>query len=299
MLRLLSSKDANIFENHLNPVMLVFHLDSSYWVLSDVYPWPKPWHMGPMCQGFGHFSAFLHHFVSIGQISHQQHKGKNRNLQTYLKESCMLISDKGLARKNITYKFNLRLFSVSCRYERANESWHIITSSFHFLSHTSSMTESQSAIEVRHNKSTKVTVKLTLQMLTLLLSKAQGRKDIWKPSKLYHIGIHWIALAEHSQMSTHLPGFQSFSRFLHHFVLAKLANNSKRVNPGQLPLAVTADLICYTCWFREIDRVNYADQCREWWTCVMWLMLIHCGGALSSLQYETSEPLNPALHKTR
>ena len=30
-------------------------------------------------------------------------------------------------------------------------------------------------------------------------------------------------------MSTHLPGFQSFFKFLHHFVLAKLATGSIRV----------------------------------------------------------------------
>ena len=49
-----------------------------------------------------------------------------------------------------------------------------------------------------------------------------------------HVGIHWIALAEHSQMSTHVPGFQSFLflAFLHHFVLAKLANSSIRVKGG-------------------------------------------------------------------
>ena len=45
-----------------------------------------------------------------------------------------------------------------------------------------------------------------------------------------HVGIHRIALAEYSQMSTHLLGLQSFSRFLHHFVLAKLATSSIRVN---------------------------------------------------------------------
>ena len=38
--------------------------------------------------------------------------------------------------------------------------------------------------------------------------------------------IHWKALAEYSQMSTHLPGFLSFSGFLHHFVLTKLATSS-------------------------------------------------------------------------
>ena len=36
-------------------------------------------------------------------------------------------------------------------------------------------------------------------------------------------------------MSTHLPGFRSFSRILHHFVLAKLATHSIKVNmQGQL-----------------------------------------------------------------
>ena len=34
-------------------------------------------------------------------------------------------------------------------------------------------------------------------------------------------------------MSTHLPGFLSFFRFLHYFVLAKLATTSIRVNRNQ------------------------------------------------------------------
>ena len=71
---------------------------------------------------------------------------------------------------------------------------------------------------------------LTLPMLSLLSSKEQGRKDFWKPSKPCHVGINWIALIEDSQMSTHVPGFQSFFRFLQHFVLAKLATSSIRVN---------------------------------------------------------------------
>ena len=41
----------------------------------------------------------------------------------------------------------------------------------------------------------------------LLSFKAQGRKDVLKPSKLCHCGMHWIALAENYQMSTHEPGF--------------------------------------------------------------------------------------------
>ena len=51
-------------------------------------------------------------------------------------------------------------------------------------------------------------------ILRLLSSKAHRHKDFWKLSKPCHVGIHWIALLEYSQMSTHMPGFQSFFRFL-------------------------------------------------------------------------------------
>ena len=70
---------------------------------------------------------------------------------------------------------------------------------------------------------------LTLPMLRLLSSKAQGCKDFWKPYKPCHVGIHLIALAEYYQMNTHCQGFCRFSGFLHHFVLAKLATSSIRV----------------------------------------------------------------------
>ena len=60
-------------------------------------------------------------------------------------------------------------------------------------------------------------------MLRLLSSKAQEQKCFFKPSKPSHVGIHWIALAEYSQISTHVPGFQSFFRvFCIYVVLAKL-----------------------------------------------------------------------------
>ena len=72
---------------------------------------------------------------------------------------------------------------------------------------------------------------LTLPMLRLLSPNAQWCKDFWKPSKPSHAGTHWIALAENSQMSTHVPGFSYFQLFfLHHHVMSKLATNSIRVN---------------------------------------------------------------------
>ena len=63
----------------------------------------------------------------------------------------------------------------------------------------------------------------------LLSSKAQECKDLWKPSKPCCVGIYSIALAEYSQMSTHVPGFQSLFRFFAYFVLDKLTSSSIRV----------------------------------------------------------------------
>ena len=73
----------------------------------------------------------------------------------------------------------------------------------------------------------------TSRRFSKILSNA---KNFWKPSKPCHVGIHWKALAEYFQLSTHLPGFQSFSGFLHHFVLAKLATSSMRVNTWHVHL---------------------------------------------------------------
>ena len=46
-------KNAKIFENHLNPAILVF---IGYLLLSTL-------RFVPTCPGFSHFSVFLHHFV--------------------------------------------------------------------------------------------------------------------------------------------------------------------------------------------------------------------------------------------
>ena len=74
---------------------------------------------------------------------------------------------------------------------------------------------------------------LTLTILRLTFVKSTRLQRFLKSSKPCHVGIHWIAFAEHSQMSTHLPRFPSFFRFLHHFVMTKLATSSIRVKAPQ------------------------------------------------------------------
>ena len=71
---------------------------------------------------------------------------------------------------------------------------------------------------------------LTLPMLTLFLSKVPGCKDFWKTSKPFKFSTHWIALAEYSQMSTHLPGFQSFSSFFASFCIGQISRQQHRAN---------------------------------------------------------------------
>ena len=111
---------------------------------------------------------------------------------------------------------------------------------------------------------------LTFPMLRLLSSKAQGCKDLWKPSQPCHVGIHWIALAEYSQMRSMYQGFNLFSVFfffffLHHFVLAKLATSSIRVNPF-MPvatkniLAILVISLWLGCSMKKIWRRNVAQN---------------------------------------
>ena len=110
---------------------------------------------------------------------------------------------------------------------------------------------------------------LTLPMLRQLFSKAQGCKDCWKPSKPCHLGIHWIALTEYSLMSTHVPGFQSFSAFLHHFVLAKLTTSSTRVKlqvtPGNFLISPNWDSEPKQCW-----ETHSSQQCVHCMCVVSW-----------------------------
>ena len=51
-------------------------------------------------------------------------------------------------------------------------------------------------------------------MLRLFCPKHKDANIFFKPSKPCHVGIYWIALAEYSQMGTHVPGIQAFLTFL-------------------------------------------------------------------------------------
>ena len=65
---------------------------------------------------------------------------------------------------------------------------------------------------------------LIFLMLRLLLSKAHGCKAFCRPPKPCHAGIHWYALAEYSQMSTNVLGFQSFLRFFASFYNGQISH---------------------------------------------------------------------------
>ena len=49
-------------------------------------------------------------------------------------------------------------------------------------------------------------------ILPILRLKFHPKDKDAKASKPCHVGIHFIAVIEYSQMSTHVPGFQSFFR---------------------------------------------------------------------------------------
>ena len=78
------------------------------------------------------------------------------------------------------------------------------------------------------HKHTLVVNGLTLPMLRLLSSKAQGHKDFRNTSKPCHVGIHWKALAKYFQMSTHMPGFWSFFRFLALFCIGQISHQQHK-----------------------------------------------------------------------
>ena len=136
-------------------------------------------------------------------------------------------------------------------------------------------------------------------MLRLLLSKAQGCKDFWKTLKPCLVGIHWKALDEYSQMSTHVPGFEAP---LHHFLLQKLATSSIRVKltslffterggtasstvmenfpPEELrkvkshtfPLAMSG----HKHWVLPFLQFLSRSHCSYLWLCFIWRLIFLC-----------------------
>ena len=61
-------------------------------------------------------------------------------------------------------------------------------------------------------------------------------------------------------MSTHVPGFKSFSGCLHHFVLAKLATSSIRVNRVCVQIAIFTNKLMYMQWrFVQAIRIEKED----------------------------------------
>ena len=115
---------------------------------------------------------------------------------------------------------------------------------------------------------------LTLPMLRLLSSKAQGCKDLRKPSKPCLVGTHWKALAECSHMSTHLPGFRSFSGFLHHFVLAKLAISSRKLESHTYEVLFSSIFPSWLCeWCGDIvNLISSSPVLALWWD--FWIYFI-------------------------
>ena len=85
---------------------------------------------------------------------------------------------------------------------------------------------------------------ITLSMLRLLSSKARGCKNMWKSSKPCHVGIHGKALAECSQMSTHMPGSQSFFRFFASFCIGQIGQQQQKGNP----ILLVANLVNIKWW---------------------------------------------------
>ena len=62
----------------------------------------------------------------------------------------------------------------------------------------------------------------------LSLSNAQKSKKLWKSLKTCHVGIHWKALTEYFQMSTHLPWFQSFHSFLSSILVDQISHQQQK-----------------------------------------------------------------------
>ena len=148
----------------------------------------------PICQGFSQFSGFLHHFV-LAKLATSS------------------------TRVNFLLAISVQLFfsylglQVCCSF---------LGTCYDDVRHAISKLRGTASVTLTHPEKVNFTSLSSLPMLRLLSSKSQGRKDFWKPSKTCHVGIHWIALTECSQMSTHMTGFQSFFSFFVSFCNGKI-----------------------------------------------------------------------------
>ena len=95
-------------------------------------------------------------------------------------------------------------------------------------------------------------------------SKAKGCKDIWKPRKPYHVGIHWIALTEYTQMSTMCQGFSHFSgSFALSFYIVQIATSSVRVESSHWVSFIVNSRINFTkltCLHQELHEHKVSER---------------------------------------
>ena len=101
-------------------------------------------------------------------------------------------------------------------------------------------------------------------MLRLILSKAQGCEDLWKAFKPCHVGIHWIALAQYSQMSTHMPGFQSLFSFFASFCIGQISHHQAAVNVQELRVNVQDRCHCEKNGFPPIRADHTLSRMSGW-----------------------------------
>ena len=72
------------------------------------------------------------------------------------------------------------------------------------------------------------------------------RKYFCKPYKPCHVGIHWKALrlAEYSQMSTHMPGFQSSFRFLAFICIGQISHRQHKGYYNTVRYGMHRNVLC-------------------------------------------------------
>ena len=74
--------------------------------------------------------------------------------------------------------------------------------------------------------------------------------------RFWHVGIHWKALAEYSQMSTYMPGFRSFFRFFASFCVDKISHQQHKV----LKEFLCPWLFNHPCWNEYKPNISTAND---------------------------------------